>query len=76
MVIDMEKVNFRDEFVTLNQFLKLAGVVMTGGEGKALILSGAVYVNGEQEIRRGKKIRNGDKVKVANSSVEYIAVNE
>ena len=43
----METVYFRDEYVTLNQFLKLSGAVNTGGEGKELIISGQVYVNGE-----------------------------
>lgn len=72
----MEKVYFKDEYVTLNQFLKIAGAVYTGGEGKAMIISGQVYVNGEQELRRGKKIRKGDIIKIAGSDKEYIAENE
>ena len=72
----MEKVYFKDEYVTLNQFLKIAGAVYTGGEGKALIVSGQVYVNGEQEIRRGKKIRKGDIVKITGSDIVYVAENE
>lgn len=72
----MEKVYFKDEYVTLNQFLKIAGAVYTGGEGKAMITSGKVYVNGEQELRRGKKIRKGDKIKISGSDKEYIAENE
>ncbi len=72
----METVYFRDEYVTLNQFLKLSGAVNTGGEGKELIISGQVYVNGEIETRRGKKIRKGDKVRIEGSDTEYIAENE
>ena len=72
----MEKVYFKDEYVTLNQFLKIAGSVYTGGEGKAMIISGQIYVNGEQELRRGKKIRKGDIIKIAGSDKEYIAENE
>ena len=33
----MNKVTFHEEYVTLNQFLKIAGIVMTGGHGKAMI---------------------------------------
>ena len=72
----MEKVYFRDEYVTLNQFLKIAGVVNTGGEGKEMIISGQVCVNGETELRRGKKIRKGDKIRILGCEKEYIAENE
>lgn len=71
-----ETVYFKDEYVTLNQFLKLAGAVYTGGEGKELIINGNVLVNGETEIRRGKKIRKGDRVKISGSDIEYIAENK
>lgn len=71
----IETVYFKDEYVTLNQFLKLAGAVYTGGEGKELIISGNVYVNGEKEIRRGKKIRKGDKIRISDSNIEYLAEN-
>ena len=72
----MEKVYFKDEYVTLNQFLKIAGIVYTGGEGKAWILEGRVKVNGEVELRRGKKIRKGDIVTVEDDDTQYIAENE
>ena len=72
----METVYFKDEYVTLNQFLKIAGIAFTGGEGKAMILNGDVYVNGEQEIRRGKKIRKGDKITVNGVDKTFVADNE
>lgn len=72
----MKKVYFKDEYITLNQFLKLAGIVYTGGEGKEMILEGSVLVNGEVETRRGKKIRKGDKVTIEGSDEIYIAENE
>lgn len=52
----------RDESIKLDQFLKLAGVVRSGGEAKILIQSGQVLVNGEVETRRGRKLRHGDVV--------------
>jgi ribosome-associated protein len=52
----------RDDYIKLDQFLKLAGVVRSGGEAKQLIQSGGVMVNGEVETRRGRKLRHGDVV--------------
>lgn len=56
--------NERDEYIKLDQFLKLAQLAMTGGEAKAMILDGQVEVNGEVELRRGRKLRHGDRVQV------------
>jgi len=53
-----------DEFIKLDQFLKLAQIVQTGGEAKQLIQAGGVLVNGEVETRRGRKLRRGDVVVV------------
>lgn len=52
------------ETIKLDQFLKLAQVVQSGGEAKHLIQSGAVQVNGQIETRRGRKLRHGDVVVV------------
>jgi ribosome-associated protein len=53
-----------DEYIKLDQFLKLAQIAMTGGEAKAMIQEGMVKVNGEVEMRRGRKLRDGDRVEV------------
>lgn len=50
------------QFIKLDQFLKVTGVVGTGGEAKMLIQSGEVMVNGEVETRRGRKLVHGDLV--------------
>ena len=47
----------KTETIKLEQFLKWAGVVQTGGEAKLLIQDGYVYVNGEEELRRGRQLR-------------------
>ena len=54
--------NHSEETIKLDQFLKLAQVVQTGGEAKMLIQSGQVMVNGAVETRRGRKLRPGDAV--------------
>ena len=58
----METVIIRTEFIKLQDLLKFAGLVETGGEAKEHIQAGAVTVNGEVCLMRGKKIRPGDDV--------------
>ncbi|MCE7980634.1 MAG: RNA-binding S4 domain-containing protein [Caldilinea sp. CFX5] len=53
-----------EETIKLDQFLKLAQVVESGGQAKQLIQSGMVWVNGMIEMRRGRKLRAGDVVVV------------
>ena len=48
--------------IRLDQFMKLAGLVRSGGEAKHLIQSGEVQVNGVVETHRSKKLHNGDRV--------------
>jgi ribosome-associated protein len=48
----------------LDQFLKLTGIVESGGRAKLLIQSGEVQVNGEVETRRRKKLVVGDVVEI------------
>lgn len=54
-----------EETIKLDQFMKLANLASTGGEAKHLIRDGKVSVNGEREIRRGRKLRSGDIVTYA-----------
>ncbi len=49
------------EFIKLQDALKYANVVYSGGEAKQLILDGQVSVNGEVCTMRGKKLRAGDR---------------
>ena len=51
--------------IRLDQFLKWQALVSTGGEAKQRIQGGEVRVNGFQEIRRGRKLRPGDRVELA-----------
>ncbi|WP_268761807.1 RNA-binding S4 domain-containing protein [Frateuria sp. Soil773] len=52
------------DHVELNQLLKLMGLCDSGGAGKAMVASGAVAVNGRQELRKTCKIHAGDRVEV------------
>ena len=51
--------------IRLDQFLKLAGAVGTGGQAKVMIQAGEVNVNGKVETRRSHKLNPGDEVLVA-----------
>ncbi|MEO0869271.1 MAG: RNA-binding S4 domain-containing protein [Cyanobacteria bacterium J06642_11] len=51
-----------EPFIKLSQFLKLNDLVQSGGEAKHLIQSGYVLVNGDVEVRRGRKLYAGDQV--------------
>ena len=57
-------VKIKTEFIKLDQLLKFIGVAETGGHAKEIVAEGVVFVNGENCIQRGKKIRSGDKVKI------------
>ncbi len=46
--------------IRLGQALKVAGIVDSGGEAKALLSEGGVTVNGEPEQRRGRQLHPGD----------------
>ena len=50
------------EFIKLQDAMKFANIVMSGGEAKNLILDEQVQVNGEVCTMRGKKLRPGDVV--------------
>jgi ribosome-associated protein len=52
------------EYIKLDSFIKLVNEAGSGGEAKILIAEGVVSVNGEQELRRGRKLRAGDSVDI------------
>ncbi len=63
-----------DEFIRLDDVLKLTGCVMTGGQAKLLIQNGGVTVNGDICAMRGKKLRGGETVMVSATGEEIILV--
>lgn len=53
----MKEIKIKTEFIRLDDLLKLAGAVSTGGHAKFVIQSGEVKLDGEVCTMRGKKIR-------------------
>lgn len=58
----METIVIHTEFIKLQDLLKFANLVGSGGEAKERIQAGEVSVGGEVCFMRGKKIRPGDDV--------------
>lgn len=58
--------------IKLDQFLKLTGIARTGGQAKMLVQTGMVLVNGKVEMRRGRKLVDGDCVTVDDD--EFVVV--
>ena len=67
------EVGISTEYIALNDLLKIAGVVDSGGAGKALVASGVVNVDGKQELRKTNKIRPGQEVQVEDTLIRVTA---
>ena len=63
------------EFIKLQDAMKYANIVYSGGEAKQLILEEQVKVNGEVCTMRGKKLRPGDRFEFMGQSY-LITVHE
>ena len=54
--------------IRLGQFLKLAGLIDSGADAKAVLADGAVTVNDIPEARRGRQLQRGDVVRLGEQS--------
>ncbi|HOO43792.1 MAG TPA: S4 domain-containing protein YaaA [Bacillota bacterium] len=68
----MKRISIVTEYITLGQLLKLVNLIGSGGEAKIYLANNVVYVNGEKDTRRGRKIYPGDRVKFGNQ--EYLII--
>lgn len=59
----VEKIMVEGE-ITLGQFLKTEGIIESGGQAKWFLKEFDVYLNGERETRRGKKLEDGDQIDI------------
>lgn len=69
----MDDVPIRDESIRLGQFLKLANLIDSGSDAKALMIDGAVRVNGEVETRRGRQLVAGDVVGLGGQQARVVS---
>ena len=62
------EIKISSEFITLGQFLKFADIIESGGEAKLFLSQNDVFINDELDMRRGRKLRPGDKVVILGES--------
>ena len=60
--MEKQEVKLRDDFIKLGQALKAAGIAQSGVDAKFMIQDGDVKVNGETELRRGRKLYDQDEI--------------
>lgn len=66
----METIHLKDDYIKLGQALKAAGLVESGVDAKLVIQDGQVMVNGQVDLRRGKKLVAGDVVEFAGETIK------
>lgn len=73
--MDTQLVQIKDEYITLGQFLKHTTIISSGGMAKPFLAEYEVYVNGEPENRRGKKLYDGYTIDIPEVGVYQIEAN-
>lgn len=66
----MKEIKINTDYITLQQLLKIGNIISSGGEAKYYLLENDVFVNGELENRRGRKLYPGYTIKI--DSNEFI----
>lgn len=67
------KITITTQYITLGQFLKFTRIIANGGDAKIFLMTTSVYVNDELEQRRGRKLKDGDVVKVYDKQYQIVA---
>ncbi len=60
----MERIKINTEYITLGQLLKYVNLASSGGEVKVILANHTIFIDGEQDQRRGRKIYPGSKVEI------------
>lgn len=64
------KIPIETEYVTLGQFLKITDFISSGGQAKFVVKELSIFVNGEKENRRGRKLYPKDMIKIEDDIFE------
>ncbi|WP_406675698.1 RNA-binding S4 domain-containing protein [Sapientia aquatica] len=62
-----------EDYIEINNLLKVMGIVDSGGAGKMLVAQGNVKVDGQQELRKTAKIRANQMVSLGNVRIKVLA---
>ncbi|MEY8237233.1 RNA-binding S4 domain-containing protein [Lachnospiraceae bacterium 66-29] len=68
----MQEIKLREDYIKLGQALKAANLVESGVMAKMVIQDGLVSVNGKTELKRGKKLVDGDVVSFEGETIKII----
>ena len=71
--IQVVRFTLTGEHIHLHSLLKAAGIVDSGGAGKALVAEGNVTVDDTPELRKSAKIRAGQRVKLPGVTILVLA---
>ena len=66
------KIKANEEYITLQNLLKICNIIPTGGMAKFFLMENEVLVNNTPEDRRGRKLYDGDVVKVLNQEFKVV----
>jgi ribosome-associated protein len=69
------EVPIRGGTIRLGQLLKLAGIVDSGAEARAVLEATPASVNGEPESRRGRQLHPGDEVRLGDHALRVSAAD-
>ena len=72
----MNKVKIDREHITLGQFLKAVDIISSGGMAKWFLSEYEIIINGEQDQRRGRKLRNGDQIEIEGQGTYIVIGND
>lgn len=64
MAVREFKIRDNQDYIELGNLLKVCDIIDTGGFAKIFLKNNEVYINGELDNRRGRKLYRGDVVKV------------
>lgn len=68
----MKEIKINTEYITLGQFLKIADIISSGGQAKFFLAENDVFVEGELENRRGRKLYPNMTVKVLGKDYKIV----
>lgn len=72
----MEKITIHTENIQLDQLLKWAGVVESGGQVKLMLADKLIRVNGNIETARRRRLYDGDVVELKGAGTWQVAVKQ
>ena len=59
-----EKIILKSDYMTLGQVLKEVNVISSGGQAKWYLAENTIFIDGEPENRRGRKIYDGMMIEI------------